>query len=72
MRCIMGGSIINAPNHEVKRENTRLGLETAAWMGLIVENATYINYDRNGMIAFTTPFCHSRFAATSAASSATS
>ena len=29
----------------------RLGLVQAAWLGLVVENATFINYDRQGVIA---------------------
>lgn len=29
----------------------RLGLETAAALGMLVENATFINYDRPGMVA---------------------
>ena len=29
----------------------RLGLETPAWFGLWVRNATFINYDRDGMVA---------------------
>ena len=33
------------------RPSVRIGLVQAAWLGLIVENATFINYDRPGMIA---------------------
>ena len=33
------------------RGRVRLGLVQAAWLGLTVENATFINYDRPGMIA---------------------
>ena len=29
----------------------RIGFETACWLGLTVENATFINYDRQGMVA---------------------
>ena len=29
----------------------RLGLETPSWFGLTVENSTFINYDREGLIA---------------------
>ena len=32
-------------------ENARLGLVCPAWFGLTVEQATFINYDRPGMIA---------------------
>lgn len=32
-------------------KNKRLGLETAAWFGLTVENTTFINYDRDNLIA---------------------
>ena len=31
--------------------NKRLGLETPSWRGLKVENATFINYDRDNLIA---------------------
>jgi hypothetical protein len=33
------------------RGRVRLGLEQPAWLGLVVENATFINYDREGMVA---------------------
>ena len=29
----------------------RVGLIQPAWLGLVVENATFVNYDRHGMIA---------------------
>ena len=39
---------INTPNEQNRQ---RLGLETPAWFGLTVTNATFINYDRPEMVA---------------------
>ena len=36
---------------ELAAGGVRLGLETPAWFGLTVRNATFINYDRDGMVA---------------------
>ena len=44
--------IVNHPGPPGFREGqVRVGLIQPAWLGLIVENATFINYDRWGMIA---------------------
>ena len=44
---LSGGTLINNP----RTDGRRIGIETPAWYGLTVQNATFINYDRDGMVA---------------------
>ena len=46
-----GGHIINAPRKDGNQDQKRLGLETPAWYGLTVQNASFVNFDREGMVA---------------------
>ncbi len=48
---LAGGHLINAPRNDGNQDGRRCGIETPAWYGLTVQNATFINYDREGMIA---------------------
>ena len=48
---LFGGHLINAPRNDGNQNGKRLGLETPAWYGLTVQNASFVNFDREGMVA---------------------
>ena len=39
------------PDHECHNVGVRLGLKTPAWIGAVVDGATFLNYDRPRMVA---------------------